>query len=174
MHTVSACVLSCFSHVWLFVTLWIVMLQAPLSMGFFREEYWRRLPFPTSGIIPNRGSNLRLLHLLHWQASSLPSGNPKNIVYIEKREEVKIKALQPYIKWGGWDEKEPVKESEEKKTHVRAVLQKRNDDSVFRRSKWSPGANAALRLCKMWLRIGSNNVHMLRALVRAVWLEQRS
>ena len=28
------------SHVWLFVTPWIVAHQAPLSMGFSRQEYW--------------------------------------------------------------------------------------------------------------------------------------
>ena len=33
-----ACVLSHFSHVWLFVTLWTVALQAPLSMEFSRQE----------------------------------------------------------------------------------------------------------------------------------------
>ena len=32
--------LSCFSSVWLFVILWAVALQAPLSMGFSRHEYW--------------------------------------------------------------------------------------------------------------------------------------
>ena len=34
------CVLSCFSRVWLFETLWTVASQAPLSMGFSRQEYW--------------------------------------------------------------------------------------------------------------------------------------
>ena len=34
----------------LFVTLWTVALQAPLSMGFSRQEYWSRLPFPPPGI----------------------------------------------------------------------------------------------------------------------------
>ena len=34
------CVLSHFSHVWLCATLWTVACQAPLSMGFSREEYW--------------------------------------------------------------------------------------------------------------------------------------
>ena len=34
-----ACMLSCFSHVWLSVTLWTVALQAPLSMGFSRQVY---------------------------------------------------------------------------------------------------------------------------------------
>ena len=41
------CVLSHFSHIRLFVTLWSVAQQAPLSMESPREEYWSRLPFPT-------------------------------------------------------------------------------------------------------------------------------
>ena len=40
---VCACVLSCFSCVQLFVTLWTVAHQAPLPMGFSRQEYWRGL-----------------------------------------------------------------------------------------------------------------------------------
>ena len=36
--TLCACVLS---HVWIFATLWTVAHQAPLSMGFSRQEYWR-------------------------------------------------------------------------------------------------------------------------------------
>ena len=34
--------------VWLFVTLWTVPCHAPLSMGFFRQEYWSGLPFSPS------------------------------------------------------------------------------------------------------------------------------
>ena len=34
----------CFSHFWLFVTLWSIACQAPLSMGFSRQEYWNMLP----------------------------------------------------------------------------------------------------------------------------------
>ena len=42
---VCVCVFSC---VWLFATLWTVALQAPLSMGFSRQEYWSGLPcFPS-------------------------------------------------------------------------------------------------------------------------------
>ena len=41
-----AYVISCFSHVQLFVTLWTVALQAPLSMGFSRQEYWSGLSCP--------------------------------------------------------------------------------------------------------------------------------
>ena len=37
------------------VTLWTVALQAPLSMGFSRQEYWSGLPFPSSGDLPDPG-----------------------------------------------------------------------------------------------------------------------
>ena len=43
------------SHVRLFVTLRAVARQAPLSVGFFRQEYWSRLPFPSPGHLPNPG-----------------------------------------------------------------------------------------------------------------------
>ena len=42
---VHACILNHFSCVWFFVTLWTVACQAPLSMGFSRQEYWSGLPF---------------------------------------------------------------------------------------------------------------------------------
>ena len=44
------------SHVWLFVTLWAVAHQAPLSVEMFRQEYWSGLPFPTPGDLPNPGT----------------------------------------------------------------------------------------------------------------------
>ena len=40
------CMLSRFSHVQLFATLLIVAHQAPLSLGFSRQEYWNGLPCP--------------------------------------------------------------------------------------------------------------------------------
>ena len=49
------CVLSRFSHVKLFVILWTVAFQALLSMGFSRQEYWSRVPFPPPRDIPNPG-----------------------------------------------------------------------------------------------------------------------
>ena len=39
------------SHVRLFMTPWTVACQAPLSMGFFRQEYWNGLPFPSPIVI---------------------------------------------------------------------------------------------------------------------------
>ena len=46
-------VLSRFSHVQLFVTLWTVAHWAPLSMGFSRQEYWSGLPCPPPGDLPD-------------------------------------------------------------------------------------------------------------------------
>ena len=48
-----ACTLSHFSHVRLFVTLWTVAYQAPLSMGFSRQECWSGLPRPPPGDLPD-------------------------------------------------------------------------------------------------------------------------
>ena len=72
------CVCMCaFSHVRLFMTPWTVALQAPLSMGFSRQEYWSGLPFPP-GDHPDLG-------IKPWspslQVDSLlpePPGKPKN------------------------------------------------------------------------------------------------
>ena len=55
MVTVHACVLSRFSCVQLFATLWTVACQAPLSMGFSRQEYWSELPSPPPGDLLNPG-----------------------------------------------------------------------------------------------------------------------
>ena len=56
-----------------FATPWTLALQAPQSMGFFRQECWSGLPFPPPGDLLNPGgSNLHLFHLLNWQVSCLP------------------------------------------------------------------------------------------------------
>ena len=52
-------------------TLWTIACQAPLSVGFSRQEHWSGLPCP-SPRFPIQGSNPRLLRLLHWQAGSVP------------------------------------------------------------------------------------------------------
>ena len=52
----SACMLSCFSHVQLCVqTLWAIAHQAPLSMGFSRQEYWSALLYSPPGGLPDPG-----------------------------------------------------------------------------------------------------------------------
>ena len=50
-----ACVLS---HVRLFATPWTTAQQAPLSIGFPRQEYWSGLPFSTPGDLPDLGIKL--------------------------------------------------------------------------------------------------------------------
>ena len=63
-----------FSHVQLSVTPWTVACQAPLSMGFSRQEYWSGLPLPSPPNLPDPGIELSPLtpHLLQCQAYSLP------------------------------------------------------------------------------------------------------
>ena len=52
----DACVYSqLLSHFRFFVAPWTVVHQAPLCMGFPRQEYWSRLPFPTPGDLPDPG-----------------------------------------------------------------------------------------------------------------------
>ena len=61
MECVCVCVcarvhpLSRFSRVRLFATLWTAARQAPLSMGFSRQECWSGLPCPPPGDLPNPG-----------------------------------------------------------------------------------------------------------------------
>ena len=60
-------------------TPWTVAHQAALSTGFYRQEYWSGLPFPSPGDLPDQGPNPCLLCLLHWQVGSLsvvPPGKP--------------------------------------------------------------------------------------------------
>ena len=64
--------LSCFTCVLLFVTLWTTSHQAPLFMGFSRQEYWSRLPCPPPGYLPDPGMDPPLFRLLHWQVGPLP------------------------------------------------------------------------------------------------------
>ena len=59
-----------FSLVPLFETPQTVAHQAPLSMGFFGQEYWSGLPFPSPGDLPNPGMEPVSPAL---QADSLPS-----------------------------------------------------------------------------------------------------
>ena len=54
---------------------WTVPCQASLSMGFFRQEYWNRLPCPPSRDLRDPGIEPTSL-LLHWQADSLALGPP--------------------------------------------------------------------------------------------------
>ena len=64
------------SHVQLFVTPWTVACQAPLAMGFSRQEYWDALPFPSLGNLPDAGIKPRSPKLQADSLLSEPPGNP--------------------------------------------------------------------------------------------------
>ena len=68
----SVCVLSHSVMSDSFRTPWAVACQALLFMEFSRQEYWSSLPFPASGDLPTQGLNTCLMHVLHWEADSLP------------------------------------------------------------------------------------------------------
>ena len=65
------------SRFWLFVTPWTVAHQAPLSMGFSRQEFWSGLPFPSPGDLPDPGIEPRSPAL---QADALTSEPPGKLI----------------------------------------------------------------------------------------------
>ena len=66
-----------FSRVPLFATLWIVACQAPLSMGFFRQEYWSGFTYAPPGDLPDPGTEpVSLTSPVLWQVGSLPLEPP--------------------------------------------------------------------------------------------------
>ena len=68
------------SRVPLFETPWTVVLQAPLSMEFSRQDYWSILPCPSPGDLPNPGTEPTSLNIsytdrqvLYQELSAFPS-----------------------------------------------------------------------------------------------------
>ena len=75
------------SCVQLFETPWTVAHQAPLSMGFSRQEYWSGLPFPSPGDLPDPGIEPRSPTLEADALTSEPPGKPiRGISFIKKRK----------------------------------------------------------------------------------------
>ena len=77
------------SPVQLFVTPGTVALQAPLSMGFTRQEHWSGLPFPSTGDLPNLGMEPEFPAsptLAGRFFTSEPPGKPHIYIYNWKRE----------------------------------------------------------------------------------------
>ena len=71
------------------MTPWTVGRQAPLSMGFLRQEHWSQWPFPTPRHLPDLGIEPRLLRILPTLAGGvgslplcLPPGKPPYFLYI--------------------------------------------------------------------------------------------
>ena len=74
------CMLSC---VWLLATLWTVAHQAPLSLGFSRQQYWSGLPFPSLGDLPDQGiepASLASLTLAGRFFTIAPPGKPSPLL----------------------------------------------------------------------------------------------
>ena len=65
-----------FSHVQLFATPWAVACQAPLSMGFPRQEYWSGLPFPFPGDLSDPGMEPPSPALAGGFFTTKPPGEP--------------------------------------------------------------------------------------------------
>ena len=71
------------SLVWLFATPWTVACQAPLSMGFSRQEYWSGLPFPSPGHLPDsemKSTSLMSPALAGWFFTIVPPGKSRGRV----------------------------------------------------------------------------------------------
>ena len=89
-----ACVLSCFHHVQLFLTLWTVAHQAPLSMGFSRQEYWSWVAISYS-----RGSSQprNQTHVSYISSTGrwvlyhhLPPGKPVSVIIAKRYKDVRM------------------------------------------------------------------------------------
>ena len=76
------------------MTPWTIAYQAPLSMGFSRQEYWSGLPFPSPGSLSNQESNPCLLH---WQVDSLP------LSHLESENHCMSNSLQPHGLYSPWN-----------------------------------------------------------------------
>ena len=64
------------------VTPGTVALQAPLSIGFPRQEYWSGLPFPSPGDLPNPGIKPVSLHWQEDSSTTEPPGKPYACAYV--------------------------------------------------------------------------------------------
>ena len=88
------CMLCHFTCILLFATLWTIAPQAPLSMGFSRQEYWSGFPFPSPGDLPIPGIEPGS-HTL--QADSLltePPGKPLEGVILNPKTISSVEELQ--------------------------------------------------------------------------------
>ena len=62
-----------------FTTPWTAARQGPLSMEFFRQEYWSGCPFPPPGHLPDPGIEPGSLVPLALQVDSLPQVPPERV-----------------------------------------------------------------------------------------------
>ena len=77
------CEVKSLSRVRLFVTPWTVAYQAPLFMGFFRQQYWSGLPVPSPGDLPTQGLNPGLPHCRQTLYHLSHQGRSKSMVTVK-------------------------------------------------------------------------------------------
>ena len=97
----------------LFVTPWTAARQAPLSMGFSRQEYWSGLPFPAPGDLPHPGTELVSPESPALQVDSLPPsdwGSPREQTEVQRKGGC---SLRPHSRSGAEPEPRPPRRAEE-------------------------------------------------------------
>ena len=78
------------------VTPWTVAFQAPLSMGFSRQEYWSGLPFPSPGDLPDPGIEPASPALQADSYQLSYEGSPSSVRSLKKQESSKKNLLLLY------------------------------------------------------------------------------
>ena len=89
--------LSSFSHVQLFATPWTAAHQAPLSMGFTRQEYWRGMPFPPPGDLLNPGINPRSLLFPAWAGEFFTTSATREAPGVTYRRDLGVLACKFHV-----------------------------------------------------------------------------
>ena len=78
---------SCFSRLQLFATPWTIAQQAPLSMGFPRQDYWSGLPCPSPGDLPDPGIEPASPALADGFSTTETPGRPKRGSGVDKLQD---------------------------------------------------------------------------------------
>ena len=97
-HCAGPKLLLLFRCVWLFETPWTVARQAPLSMGFSRQEYWSGLPFPSPRNLPDPGHKPASPALAGWfftaetpqQGKRIKEANSEQKYHLAQRGNVRL------------------------------------------------------------------------------------
>ena len=79
------------------VTPWTVACQAPLSMGFSRQEYWSGLPFPSPGDLPDPGIEPASPALQADSYQLSYEGSPSSVRSLKKQESSKKKSTSALL-----------------------------------------------------------------------------
>lgn len=89
------CTLSCLSHARLFLTLQTVARQAPLTMGFCKQEYWCGLPWPPPETVVDRVNFKLYFKLPPLPTSSSPLNPRLNRIASPLTRSMAVAALRP-------------------------------------------------------------------------------